>query len=421
MTTDLNSIFKDPDNPAGPGIDPARWYKKITAKAEAASSGTVAGVLSPTVDALRPRGGYLQPWRPGVAETPTAVTSAKNAAPTITGGPTYYVDDPTFFTSFGGQIGRSIPGAALHRVDNGLSSNGVGWFEEFCTDAQAMELYFSITDQAGGQLNGAYKLFVDGLPTTQFAKTYATTGYTGGYDYYIEKITFASAKVRLVSLLLCGGFAGIGIPAGAGVWKTKRKLRGTIAYLGQSWGGNESSGSAAQVWPYELMLALGSDNILVYAQGGTGYIANAGGGDVNLQNYQNRIATVAAAAVAAGAEMLVIDSPINDSTVDNTNLTAAAANTYAIAAATAPNLPIVVMGSPYTPDLNSGSWDAIDAKLAPAVAAAPNVKGIISSSGWLTGRAAMVAADNRHLGTPLATQYWASRVAQGVKALGIFV
>ena len=342
---------------------------------------------------------------PGTLNATTGIASSVLVAPTS-----------SRYTYFGG-TSITASGSYYYNTTEGTSDQRVGFYVEFQFDGDDFEVLQNLTTAAGSGL----QVFVDGVPTT------AVPTVTGGaIGTYLTRVTFPTARPRLITLLVDHGFGGIRYLVSK--WqatKSNRVRRRKLCIVGDSWYAGNNGGSYTHAAAYELGRLLGYDDIANVSESGTGYVGDGGGGARSVFGSATRLARI----VAAAPDLILVAGSVNDlaAGASQSAVTTAASAMYAALASSLPGTKLVVVGPQYTNGY--GTFDTISNGISAAVTANPtNVLGYISPNGFFTGTGSIAApagdgnsdfyllSDRIHL-NGVGLSYYAHRVAQGAAAL----
>ena len=127
-------------------------------------------------------------------------------------------------------------------------------------------------------------LFVDGKPYASNPIVPVATAGFGSYGY--QKITFTSAKPRLIEFRMIGGLVGLYVKKPYRCWKPKPDINPGIAVVGDSWvtptvlsdtAAGNAAGDTYLPGIYQRMAALlGITKLVTDGIGGTGYLSPGG-------------------------------------------------------------------------------------------------------------------------------------------------
>lgn len=267
----------------------------------------------------------------------------------------------------------SVPAVAVNLV-NGSTATYTAWDAAVMLTGKSIAAHLYFTDFAD------VILYVDGYPVAQ------QTTVTPGVNSQFLSLTFTEYGEREVALSLgrSSGLVQWLIPGDANIMAPPEQER--WAWISDSYGtgqygtvdvpGNMFTGAV----PHWFKKAMGID-LYNQAQGGTGYMNDAGGVEGHSV-YGSSSRRAALAALPSNLKVIIVFGGGNDAQAKYTSaaITAAAAQMYANIAIDRPGVPVIVVGT--EPGLLTGAIDPIEndranAAIKVAALAAPNVKSFI--------------------------------------------
>ena len=276
-----------------------------------------------------------------MAVPPTVALGVANASSTIASSYAVLPNDSRF-TYFGGKVayaGGSYPDNMYYRGVGVTSANNYSCpYVEFETDCDVFEIY-----EKG--LNGTYQIWVDGLPVT----LNQAAGAAADGNLYYRLVTFASAAVRRIRVHMGASyyFGGVRVGPNYTVWNITTPVRPFGIAFGDSLfeGSSSVAGMGPSCCAFEMGRVLGL-NLWASGAGGTGYIANGGGG--GKVKFEDR---VQADVIANNPEIVIVFGGVNDTSSSYDQIYAAADSFYSTLQGGLPKAKIFVIGchAPSTP------------------------------------------------------------------------
>ena len=269
---------------------------------------------------------------------------------------------------------------------------------------------------SGNGAGRSYQIFVDGVALT------STPVLGPANDSLIHRLLldFGTAGLHHIRILTNAGINTVAIGANDSIYAATIPLGRKDYFLGDSWtAASGADGLLAQGLATYASEVLGS-NQYNGGQAGTGYTIGGSGGRTT---FQQRISTDV---IPANPDRIIIIGSRNDT--DPTAVGTAARATYSALASALPNVPVYVFGIQYPSTVANAGFDALDAAIASAAAAAPNVKGFFSMKSWITGTGRVgsatgtgnadifISSDGVHP-TSAGHQYYGDRIAQSIAGL----
>lgn len=255
-------------------------------------------------------------------------------------------------------------------VNGDSSVTASGQAIRFRTAEAAVEI--GVSFQAPG--TGAYRVYVNGLPTTSGIVTPGSPP-TVGIQYL--KLAFATAAPRVIEVIAdlgAGGWLAVIGPINASIGAaTPRNIK--TAVVGDSFAGGlpAASGPPIMAYPQRAMRDLGSD-LMAQSHPGGGYTLP---GTSVPYNEAVSIARIA----AFDPDLIIVQGSINEVAADPATVTAAATALFDAYADAMPDVAIIATGampSGFTPGVTSPAYGAA---IKAAALAHPNVIGYLDPLG----------------------------------------
>lgn len=269
--------------------------------------------------------------------------------------------------------------STYNRVDG--NANG-GWTSsemaiEF--DFYGSDLSFNfVPEQASLVAANTMKLWIDGQPVTLSEPGAATTVNSA----YFLRVTFGAAGLHRIKLgSLAWGIRSITTTNTSTITHTAAPSV-NLMILGDSWVEGANGSGNVDILAARVARYLGLNEPIIAGQGGTGY-ANPAGSPKSVFNSAARIANI----TGLKPTDLIVFGSINDNSYAAATIQANATNLYSQIQTALPNTRVYVV----LPQTTNSASDALSTYTAnknavkAAAQAAPNVRAIIDTVGWLTG------------------------------------